>query len=166
MENKTQINVKPIDRAMTEKLIISLVDNNDYIEPDDQSFQLTIKPKIFYIISGTRESKIRANLHRCGILLFDEGGKVKSVFSTLAPKNDESFWTCDGTEAISFKDHYPDGSLKIIVLYNVTPPSNERFILPVILKFDLKNSSLGIDEDLTRKLKNVDITTIQEFGLS
>lgn len=163
LEKKTKINVKPIDRTMTEKLITSQIGNIDFeIEPDDQSFQLTIKSKIFYIISGTRESKIRVNLHRCGIVLFDAGGKAKGVLSTLAPKDDESFWTCDSTEAMSFRDFYPNGNLKIIALYNVTPPSNERFILPVILKFDLKNSSLEIDEELTSKLEDADVTTIQE----
>jgi len=169
LENPTsKINVKPIDECMAKKLINSQTDDlknvgvfHD-IEPDKQSFKINIKSNVFYIISGTRESKIRTNLHRCAILFFDEEEKIKGAISTVAPQDDESFWTCDGTAAMSFKDYYPDGSPKVIVLYNVTPPSNERFILPVILKLDLNKPSLKIDEALTRKLEDADVNTIQE----
>lgn len=168
LENTTnKIKVKPVDAVMAKSLIISQMDNLKNIEtirdiePDNQSFEININSKIFYIISGVRESKIKSNLYRCAILLFDWTGKIKDTLNSIAPSDDESVWTCDGAKAISFRDYYPDGSLKIIVLYNVTPPSNEYFILPVIIKFDFSKPSLKIDETLTRKLEGADVNTIQ-----
>ena len=168
MENQSKVIVKPIGELDIKKLIDSQKTNLttagifQEIEPDNQSFELSVKSKTFFIISGTRESKIRNNLHRCAILFFDAEKKIKDALNTVAPKDDESFWTCDGTQAMSFRDFYPDGSPKIIVLYNITPPSNERFILPVILKLDLSKSSLEVDEPLTRTLEDTDVNTIQE----
>ncbi len=165
-----KIKVKPMSVATVNKLIKDQIDTiklkdvnivND-IEPD-QSFEINTKYKVYYIIAGNRDSNddLR-NFNTCSILLFDKSGAIKSVLNTVGPENKKRPWACDYIEAMSFRDYYPDGSSKVIVLYNVTPPSNERFMLPVILKLDFNKPSLEIDEILTGKLRRADVNTIQE----
>ncbi len=52
--------------------------------------------------------------------------------------------------------------MKIIAIYLATPPSNEYFHLPVIMKLDFNKPSLEIDEALTQMLEGADVNTIQE----
>lgn len=124
-----------------------------------QYFGINIKSKTFYILSTMRTS-LPDDLPMCTVLLFDNSKNFINAVDILGP-NDDRPWTCDGTKAMSFSDYYPDGSLRIIALYNVTPPSNERFVLPIVIKMDHKNPSLLIDEILTSKLDDKDITTIK-----
>jgi hypothetical protein len=161
--------VKPVDETMAKSLIMShpaninlkcLKDPNS-ITPD-QSFKISILSKVFYIISAQRETPSNNDLFTCSVLLFDESGAVKSAFDTVGNDERNRPWFCDHIEAMSFKDYYPDGSLQIIALYLSTPPSSERFMLPVIMKLDFDKASLKIDETLTHKVEDADVNTIQE----
>lgn len=163
------VHVKYIDEAMLKNLIGNQIGNiklknvgkGQKIRPDKQSFEITIKSQTFYIVSINRDSD-NGNSTTCSVLLFDKSGAIKSALDTAGPDHESRFWACDYVEAMSFNDYYSDGALKIIAVYYATPPSNERFLLPVILKFDSNKPSLTIDEALTLKLEEADVDTIKE----
>ena len=160
--------VKPIDETLAKKLIrentgkinLKNLTGADNIEPE-QSFKININSKDFYIISAHRKTPSDNNLFTCSVLLFDRFSMIKSSFDTMGNDDEKRPWYCDYVEALSFKDYYLDGSLKIIGLYRGTPPSSEHFILPVIMKLDFNKPSLVIDEELTSKLDGLDIDSIQ-----
>jgi PAAR motif len=160
--------VKPIVVAEAEKLVVkspdeiaTLIKTKNRVELyNGQFFKVTKQSRAFYIISGKRNSA-DDNPTTCTVLLFDQSGTVKSVFDVVGPDDEKRFWYCDYVEAMSFKDYYPDGSLKIIGMYRGTAPSSEHFILPVIMKLDFNTPSLKIDEELTSKLEDTDVKTIQ-----
>jgi hypothetical protein len=163
------VKAKRIDEAMINKLIGNKADNIILknvgrirnIRHDKQSFEISKNSKILYVVPFNRDSG-NGNSTTCSVLLFDSSGTIKSAFDTAGPDHASRYWACDYVEAMSFRDYYPDGSLKIIVVYYATPPSNERFLLPVILRLNFKKPSLEIDEELTRKLEDADANTIQE----
>lgn len=158
---------KPINKVMVNSISISmakdLISNQlgkikldligvSRIEPDEnnQSFKLSIYSKIFYIISTKRPSRTDQNYPlTCALLLFNESKELVSGVDTLGENLEASPWYCDGAEAMSFLDYYPDGNLKIIALYNGTPPSNEHFIDPIVIKLDVNKATLAIDKGLT-----------------
>jgi len=163
-----KIIVTPIGEILAKKLIrenvgkinlknLKIADN---IEPE-QSFKIIIKPKYFYVISAHRKTPSDGDLFTCSVLLFDQFCVIKSSFDIMGNYEEKRPWYCDHVEAMSFKDYYPDGNLKIIGMYRGTPPSNEHFILPVILRLDFNKPSLEIDETLTGKLEDVDVDTIK-----
>jgi hypothetical protein len=162
-----KVKVKPMSTSIAISLIQKQKDTYKSlktiqdIEPDKNCFELYIGSKLFYFLSGTKESTLKSNLYRCTILLLDSTGKIKSALDSIVPTDDESVWSCDGAEAMSFRDFYADGSLKIIAIYHVTPPSNEYFNVPIILKLNFKESSLEIDKSLTHQLEEANLNTIQ-----
>lgn len=125
---------------------------------DGQYFKININKINYYILSTTRIYHPE-ELTMCTVLMFDNAKKYINSVDILGP-NDGRPWTCDNTEAISFLDNYQDGSLKIIALYSVTPPSNETFILPIVLKFNFHTPLLAIDNNLTNELGSKKIKTI------
>jgi len=162
------VKVTPVGEAIAKKLIRDNAGNitlkglkiSDNIEPE-QSFEIKIGPKIFYIISAHRATPSNADLFTCSVLLFDAYGVIRSAFDTMGNDNEKRPWYCDHVEAMSFNDYYPDGASKIIGLYRGTPPSSEHFVLPIIMKLDFNTPTLEIDEELTRKLEDVGADTIR-----
>ena len=126
--------VKPIDETLAKKLIrentgkinLKNLTGADNIEPE-QSFKANINSKDFYLISAHRKTPSDNNLFTCSVLLFDRFRTIKSSFDTMGNDDEKRPWYCDYVEALSFKDYYLDGSLKIIGLYRGTPPSSEHF---------------------------------------
>ncbi len=169
LENLTsKPKLNPISATMAKKLIrdhsgninLKHLKGADNIEPE-QSFEISINSKRLYVISAHRKTPSDDNLFTCSVLLFDQSGAIKSAFDTMGNDDENRPWYCDYVEAMSFKDYYPDGSLKIVGMYRGTPPSSEHFILPIIMKLDFNKPSLEIDETLTRKLEDADVKTIQ-----
>ncbi|MBT1070827.1 hypothetical protein [Pelotalea chapellei] len=160
--------VNPIDETIAKKFIrnnaghinLKNLKSSVNIEPE-QSFKINIRSKDIYIVSAHRRTPSDDNLFTCSVLLFDQSGVIKSAFDTMGNDDEKRPWYCDYVEAMSFKDYYLDGSLKIIGLYRGTAPSSEHFILPVIMKLNFNKPSLEIDEELTSKLEDADVTTIQ-----
>lgn len=170
LENVTsKVKIKPIGVSEAEKLvenskdeIAKLIKNKNRIKLyNGQFFKITKQPKVYYIISAKRLSDDE-NPTTCSVFLFDQSKTIKSAFDTVGDDDEKRSWCCDYVEAMSFKDYYPDGSLKIIAIYLATPPSNEYFHLPVVMKLDFNKPSLEIDEALTQTLEGADVNTIQE----
>jgi hypothetical protein len=167
--NAAKIEVTSISMTAAKKLIVSeraklmkfRVEASS-IEPDrGQSFQLKTQERTLYIVSSTRSSSMDVP-PTCSALLFNETKALISLIDTVGPNDDRRPWTCDNTKALSFSDNYPDGSLKIIVLYHATAPSSDRFIVPVVLKLSFIIPSLIIDEDLTNLFDDKEINSIKK----
>lgn len=140
------------------RIVLNGLGTNKLEVYDGQYFKININKLNYYILSTTRIYHPE-ELTMCTVLLFDNTKRYINSVDILGPK-DSRPWTCDNTEAISFLDHYQDGSLKIIALYSVTPPSNETFILPIVLKFNFHTPVLTIDNNLTNELRGKKIKTI------
>lgn len=160
--------VKPITESMAKKLIrnhkgkiyLNGLKKNDDIIPE-QFFEIKTKSNFFYIISAHRYTPSDDNLSTCSVLLIDQNGIIKTSFDTMGNDDEKRSWYCDCVEAMSFKDYYSNGDLKIIGIYRGTAPSSEKFVIPVIMKLDFNNLTLKIDEELTNKLEDADVKTIQ-----
>jgi hypothetical protein len=166
-KNKTKIKVASINIETAKELIanqigkikIDALSKQGPTPDNNQFFEITAQSKKFYIISSIRSLPPDST---CAILLFNESKEIIGAVDVIGPKDDKRFWMCTNTEAMSFSDYYPNGNIKIVALYLATAPSTERFIVPVVLKMDLKNASLSIDEELTKKFDDVDIKTLKE----
>lgn len=158
IEEKTIRNLVAPQVAKTKLLNTTRIEE---ILLDSQSFSITSGNIRYYWISLNRKSQ-DMNLTTCSTLLLRNNGEVITSLDTAGPDHESRYWACDYVEAMSFKDRYPDGSIQVIAIYLATPPSNERFTLPVIMKLDLKKPSLSIDEALTKKLEDKSVKTIDD----
>jgi len=165
----TALQIKRIDEAVCKKMIekqimhlkLKNVNSIKDIRLDNESYEIQSGSKSFFFVSINRNSD-DGNSTTCSLLLFDKSGHLKNAFDVAGPDHKSRYWSCDYMEAVSFKDYYTDGSIKIIAIYNMTPPSNEHFLLPVITKLDIVRSSLVIDESLTTALEDANVNTISE----
>ncbi|MFZ5544566.1 MAG: hypothetical protein ACOZJZ_13480 [Pseudomonadota bacterium] len=62
-------------------------------------------------------------------------------------------WSCDGEPALGLADVDGDGSADVLALYPYRPPSNERFMLPLVLRYEPGQGRFVLDAARTAWLR-------------
>jgi hypothetical protein len=83
------------------------------------------------------------------VLALDQGGRLQ-VLDALAEDREQP-WSCDGEPALTLADVDGDGAGDLLVLYPYRPPSNEVFMLPLVLRWQAAGFTL--DAGRTRWLR-------------
>jgi len=87
---------------------------------------------------------------RC-VLALEQGG-APQLIDALAEDQGQP-WSCDGEPALAAADVDGDGAEDLLVLYPYRPPSNERFMLPLLLRQQAAHGGFALDAERTRWLR-------------
>ena len=88
------------------------------------------------------------------LLAIDQNGAL-ATWNALAG-NDDQPWSCDGEPALTLADVTADGAPDLLVLYPYRPPSNQPFMLPLVLRYSTATHAFELDPDRTRWLRTPD----------
>ena len=133
----------------------------ELLDPEkNHLFSVSAGGEKYLVVPVSRESKQGIAAFTCSILLFTEAGGLIGAVDTLG-SGEARPWTCGGVTALAFADLYSDGSLGIILIYEGTAPSSERFQLPIVLKANLARITFVVDEQKTDVLVMKNVKTIK-----
>lgn len=130
---------------------------------EDQSFVATVDDKKLVFASVLVADTERVPVMSCLLAVTDaEDGKKPNFYPLKFVRIGDELrpWDCIRPLGLSFS--YKDGSINVISLYNMEPPSGESFNLPVITQYNLASGDFYVDEEVTKKMEDLDPKTISD----